>query len=202
MNAAIVLCGGTSRRMGGIDKTAAALGATTVLDHLLDSLPRGWHVVCVGEQRPTTRTVTWTRESPPGGGPVAGMAPALVLLTAPGPPGSRPAASPPPPDHVVVVAGDMPFAGPAAADLAVQLRDAPDEVDAMLGSDGEGRTQPLLAAYRTMALVGTLPVDAAGMRLMGVVSQLTTRPVTLDARSVLDVDTPEALARARHMVEA
>jgi len=65
----IVLCGGASRRMGGVDKTRARLGATTVLDRLLDTLPSCWDVVCVGEERPTTRAVTWRRESPPGGGP-------------------------------------------------------------------------------------------------------------------------------------
>ena len=37
--AAVVLCGGTSRRFGGVDKTAQVLGSATVLDSLLDALP-------------------------------------------------------------------------------------------------------------------------------------------------------------------
>ena len=76
----IVLCGGTSRRLGGVDKTRESLSGTTVLDYLLDDLPPGWPVVCVGEMRATTRSVQWCRESPAGGGPVAGIAAGLELI--------------------------------------------------------------------------------------------------------------------------
>src|SRR5699024_2806292 len=114
---AIVLCGGTSRRMGGTDKTALPLGGATVLDHLLDALPADWPVVCAGVERPTRRKVGWTREDPPGGGPVAGIAAGLDAV-------ARAAAGADPatgiavePVVVVVLAGDQPFAGPAAGEL-------------------------------------------------------------------------------------
>ena len=50
----VALAGGESRRFGS-DKLAAAVGATTVLDHLLSALPDEWPVVVVGAPRATTR---------------------------------------------------------------------------------------------------------------------------------------------------
>jgi len=101
----------------------------------------------------------------------------------------------------VVVAGDMPFAGPAVADLAAALGDSPED-DAVVGADGEGRAQLLLAAYRTEALRAALPEDPAGARLLAVLDRLHTTALELPAPRTLDVDTPEALARARHIVGA
>ena len=101
--AAVVLCGGTSRRFGGVDKTAQTLGSGTVLDSLLDALPPDWPVTCVGVPRPTVRPVSWTREDPPLGGPVAGIAAGLGTVEAP---------------IVVVVAGDQPLAGAGARRVA------------------------------------------------------------------------------------
>lgn len=188
----VVLCGGTSRRMGSVDKTAAAFAGSTVLDHLLDRLPAEWDVVCVGPARATRRSVRWACESPPGSGPVAGIAAAVVT--------ARPAVC-------VVAGGDMPFAAPALAELAERLLAAPAETLSCIGVDGEGRAQPLLAAYRTSVLRRLLPADPtdpAQARLMALVRRASALPhvlVACDARAVLDVDTPEELSRARSMVE-
>jgi len=114
---AIVLCGGRSRRFGE-DKTQAALHGRPVLDWLLDSLPGGWDVICVGHERPTTRAgVRWTREDPAGGGPVAALAAGLALVSAP---------------TVVLLGGDMPFGGAAAARLAEDLVEG--SVDCLVAS--------------------------------------------------------------------
>src|SRR5665648_1283701 len=102
----MVLCGGTSHRFGGPDKTRERLAGTTVLDHLLDALPAGWAVVCVGEERDTTRSVRWCRESPAGGGPVAGIAAGLEHLDT---------------KVCVIVGGDMPFAAAALPTLVHTL---------------------------------------------------------------------------------
>ena len=113
----IVLCGGTSRRMTGRDKTRESLAGTTVLDHLLDALPSGWAVICVGEERATTRSVEWCRESPVGGGPVAGIAAGLEHLE-----DLRRVERLERPDAeiCVVVGGDMPFAAPALPTLVAR----------------------------------------------------------------------------------
>lgn len=178
----VVLCGGRSTRLG-TDKIAAPLGATTVLDHLLDALPPTWSVVAVGPVRPTHRTVRWTRESPAGGGPTAGVAAGLALVES---------------ELVVVVAGDMPFAGPAAVRLAQALRDDP-ATDAVAAVDHD-RPNPLLAAYRSARLRQVLPDPPhgrPGRALLG----LTHTLLAVGEEAVLDVDTPEALAAARHRLE-
>ncbi|MEP7016983.1 MAG: NTP transferase domain-containing protein [Actinomycetota bacterium] len=194
----IVLCGGTSRRMAGRDKTRELLGGTTVLDHLLNGLPSSWAAVCVGDERATTRSVQWCRESPTGGGPVAAIAAGLAhLVQADG--GHRQ------PDEraeiCVVVGGDMPFAGPALVTLADALIAQPS-LDGVLATDPDGRKQPLLAAYRRGALRAALPGELAGARVMGVVDAMATGTVACAAQFSLDVDTPEALEQARHIVGA
>ena len=126
----IVLCGGTSRRLAGRDKTREPLGKTTVIDQLLDSLPPDWDVVCVGEERATTRSVGWCRQSPAGGGPVAGLAAGLDHLGRVGI------------ESCVVVGGDMPFAAPALPTL-VDTLNAQLGLDAVLATDRDGQKQPL-----------------------------------------------------------
>ena len=183
----IVLCGGTSRRLAGRDKTSESLGTTTVMDHLLDGLPPDWDVVCVGEQRATTRSVRWCRESPAGGGPAAGLAAGLDHLGRLGA------------EICVVVGGDMPFAAPVLPALVGALKAQPG-LDAVLATDPDGRTQPLLAAYRCGGLRAALPGEPAGARLMAVVDALLIGTLPCEARVTLDVDTPEALEQARHIV--
>lgn len=183
----IVLCGGTSNRLGGIDKTRESLAGTTVMDYLLNGLPVGWPVLCVGEERATTRSVRWCRESPTRGGPVAGIAAGMEHL------GDLSA------EICVVVGGDMPFAE-AALPMLVDALSAQPGLDAVLATEPDGRTQPLLAAYRCEALRAALPSRPGGSRLMAVIDELLIGTVACDARTTLDVDTPEALERARHIV--
>ena len=183
----IVLCGGTSRRLAGLDKTRESLAGTTVMDHLLNALPSGWEVVCVGEERATTRLVSWCRESPAGGGPVAGIAAGLGHL------GQSNT------EICVVVAGDMPFAAPALPALVDRLNERPD-LGAVLATDPDGRRQPLLAAYRCGPLRAALPLEPTGARLMSVVETLVTGTVACETQVTLDVDTPESLEKARHIV--
>ncbi|HZW44243.1 MAG TPA: NTP transferase domain-containing protein [Dermatophilaceae bacterium] len=198
----IVLCGGTSRRLGGVDKTRESLSGTTVLDYLLDDLPPGWPVVCVGEMRATTRSVQWCRESPAGGGPVAGIAAGLELIRDLGAATDHDASSDiamPGNAICVVVGGDMPFAATALPTLVGALNAQPG-LDAVLASDPDRRTQPLLAAYRCEALRAALPREPRGARLMAVIENLLIDTSECDSRTTLDVDTPEALEEARHIV--
>jgi molybdenum cofactor guanylyltransferase len=181
---AVVLCGGASRRFGS-DKTQALVGGRSLLDHLLVALPAQWPVVCVGPPRPTAREVTWCREEPAGGGPVAAVAAGLAHVTT---------------AFVVVLGGDMPAAGSVAVTLAAAL-DARPDVDAVVGSDGGGRRQPLLAAYRLQSLRRSLPQPPAGAPMMRILAQLTVAPLRLAAWASFDVDTAEDLQTARHRLE-
>lgn len=180
---ALVLCGGTGRRFGS-DKTQALIDGLPVLDHVVGQLPASWPVICVGPARPTVAQVTWVREEPPGGGPVAALATGLAGLSSP---------------VAVVLGGDMPYAAPAAPTLVAALLADPS-VDAVLGRDPQGRMQPLLAAYRTEALRRALPNPPAGA-LMRVVDALVHLELAMDSRSALDIDTREDLRAARHRVE-
>jgi len=157
------------------------------MDYLLDALPGGWVVVCVGEERATTRLVGWCRESPAGGGPVAGIAAGLDYLERLDP------------EICVVVGGDMPFAAPALPAL-LDAMNARSGLDAVLATDPDGHPQPLLAVYRCEALRAALPREPGGARLMAVVDALVTGTVACEAQITLDVDTPEALEQARHIV--
>jgi molybdopterin-guanine dinucleotide biosynthesis protein A len=181
---AVVLCGGAGRRFGS-DKTRADLAGSPVLDHVLDGLPTDWPVVCVGDPRATARPVTWCREDPPGGGPVAAIAAALPHVRS---------------QVVVVLGGDMPYAAGPAPGLASRLSEG-SELEGVLGRDGDGRLQPLLAAYLTEALRAALPQPAAGTPLMRLLDSLRTLVVALPEGAALDVDTTEDLDRARHRLD-
>ncbi len=197
--AAIVLCGGASRRFGGGDKTAALLGDESLLARLVTGLPPAWAVVCVGAERPLPRQVTWTREDPPGGGPVAGLAAGLR-------------AAPTTTSVAVVLAGDQPFAAPAARELADRLGravstagpehddgadDGGADVDGLAARQPDGRAQLLLAAYRASSLRRVLAGREVRDRgVHATLRGLRVAAVDLGAASTLDVDTAADLARA------
>lgn len=179
---AVVLCGGTSRRFGGQDKTRAPFGDSTVLDTLLDSLPPPWPVTCVGVQRPTIRAVTWSREDPPLGGPVAGIAAGMR-------------AGDPACPIVVVVAGDQPLAGAAADRAAQALERAGAQVDAVAAKAPDERPALLLCAYRRNALTAALAGDPRDRGVYATLSGLRIEVIDVPADQALDVDTPDDLRR-------
>jgi molybdopterin-guanine dinucleotide biosynthesis protein A len=181
---AVVLCGGAARRFGA-DKTRALLGDSSLLERVVGGLPAAWPVLCVGPERPLGRDVQWVREDPPGGGPVAALAAALPLVTTP---------------LVVVLGGDMPYAAGPAPGLVARLG-ADHDADAVAARDGDGRTQPLLAAYRVLALRDALPEAPAGTPLMRLLDALRVEVVDARWPLTLDVDTPADLEEARHRLE-
>lgn len=180
---AIVLCGGTSRRFGGRDKTREPFGDSTVLDTLLDSLPATWPVTCVGVERPTTRAVGWTREEPPLGGPVAGIAAGLRALAAG-------------PQILVVLAGDQPLAGAAAHRVARALHTASGQVDAVAARAPGDRPALLLCAYRRQPLSAALAGDPRDRGVYATLRGLRVDTLDVPADQALDVDTPQDLHRA------
>ena len=70
---AIVLAGGQAVRLDGADKASVEYLGRTLLEHTLDALIDATEVVVVGDPVPTTRPVTFTREDPRYGGPVAAL---------------------------------------------------------------------------------------------------------------------------------
>ena len=192
---AIILTGGAGTRIGR-EKSSVMLGDFTLVEHVLMGLPSRVEVIVVGPDltRPP-RPVTCTRESPQGGGPVAGLAAGLHLVTT---------------EIVGVIATDMPFAGGLLESLAQSI---PPGADALMPVDTTGHRQPLCAAYRVTALRSALFALGAltGTSMRSLLTHLVvaeTTSTTLDApfdkldapfdKEVLfDIDTPSDLDRSR-----
>ncbi|HZA74328.1 MAG TPA: NTP transferase domain-containing protein [Propionibacteriaceae bacterium] len=184
---AVVLAGGASRRFGS-DKLAAEVGGASLLDVAVSALPAEMPVIVVGPERPTARSVTFTREQPPGGGPaaglVAGVRAALEVI----------------PQIIVVVPGDAPAAGRGVLTMVAALGDH----QAAVGVDAAGQWQPLQLALRPAAaqqlveLAG--PDGAAGQSARRLLTRLDPppQPVTLDPAALFDIDTPDALQTWLH----
>jgi molybdopterin-guanine dinucleotide biosynthesis protein A len=66
--------------MGGADKASIEVDGRTLLEHALDAVVDAAEVVVVGDQVPTDRPVTFVREDPPYGGPVAALMAARDLV--------------------------------------------------------------------------------------------------------------------------
>ncbi|MFF7447542.1 MULTISPECIES: NTP transferase domain-containing protein [unclassified Streptomyces] len=142
----VVLAGGAARRLGGADKPGVRVGGRALLDRVLAACADARTTVVVADPRPTARPVTWAREDPPGGGPLAALGAGLDHTTAP---------------DVVVLSADLPFlAADTVRHLLTALRTTGAE--GALLADAEGRDQPLVAAYRASALRRELAALTAG----------------------------------------
>ena len=170
---AIVLAGGASTRMAGQDKLALPLVDKPLLDHAVDAVASADLIITVGPPRQTGRSVHWTREQPPGGGPVAAIAAGLVAADRLGDESQ----------FVAVIAGDMPLAGGVIGTLLRAAEAADCDVAIAVGADG--RDQPLLAIWRRTALSDVLAAcestagTSARSLLAGV--RVARVPVTGDA---------------------
>jgi molybdopterin-guanine dinucleotide biosynthesis protein A len=184
---AIVLAGGAGQRLGGVNKPALEVGGRRLLDIALDATSGAAITIVVGERLPATQPVTWTREAPAGGGPVAALAAGLVLVTSP---------------TVVLLAADLPFITAQAVErLVTGRRDAP----AVIAVDGDGRDQPLVACYEAAALRAALPQDPRGTSMRALLRDLDTagavRRVSLGGQPSVtwDCDTEADICRAREL---
>ncbi|PBC52739.1 molybdenum cofactor biosynthesis protein [Rhodococcus sp. ACS1] len=180
---AIVLAGGRATRMGGVDKPAVVVGGRRMLDTALDAVDDCERIVVVGPRRADLdSTVLQTQETPPGAGPVAGVAAGLAVLDAD------------PADRVILLASDLPFAEPAMAEaLAAAVQDA----DTVFAVDESGRLQFLLSAWRVGALTDRL--RALGSAVNQPMKALVPESFgTVLFRGVTDCDTPEDVERARN----
>ena len=98
--AAVILSGGTARRLGGVDKSTVEYAGARLLDRSLAAVVDAEPVVVVGPPVPTERPLVFTREDPPLGGPVAGLLAGAAAV--------REAAGGDPPEWTAVLAVDMP----------------------------------------------------------------------------------------------
>ncbi|MEV0243497.1 NTP transferase domain-containing protein [Streptomyces sp. NPDC050674] len=183
---AVVLAGGAARRLGGTDKPGVRVGGRALLDRVLAACGGARTAVVVAAPRPTARPVTWAREDPPGGGPLAALDAGLRHTTA---------------EHVVVLSADLPF---LVQRTVARLLDAlrASGCDGALLTDPGGRDQPLVAAYRAPRLREELGRLAdrhgalAGLPLRRLTAELNLTRV-FDPVASFDCDTWDDIATAR-----
>ncbi len=184
---AVVLAGGTGARMGGVDKASVEIDGVTLLERSLAATMSALEVVVVGDQVPTSRPVTWTREDPAGGGPAAGLLAGLdrFLRT---------------PDLVVVLAVDMPRLNAGTVARLTWAVEADPAVDGAVLVDGTGRRQTLAAVYRQQALTAARPANREqehGLPVRRLVGDLRLVEVPAVGDEARDVDTWESLRDLR-----
>jgi molybdopterin-guanine dinucleotide biosynthesis protein A len=179
----IVLAGGGARRLGGADKPALEVGGIGMLDRVLAACEGAASVAVVGPPRPVARPVVFTREYPPGGGPVPALAAGMTVGSA---------------ELVAVFAADLPFLDVEAVTALRRSLTA----DAVLFTDERGKDQPLAAIYRRNTLRAALDSvpELRGARLFSVVEALHVTRIP-DTRGVTaDCDTWEAIDSVRALV--
>ncbi|MGI8678660.1 MAG: molybdenum cofactor guanylyltransferase [Jatrophihabitans sp.] len=180
---AIVLAGGRARRLGGIDKPSQRIGVNTLLERVVAAVADAEQVVVVGPHRtlaPGIREVTWCRENPAGGGPVAAVAAGLPATTA---------------DIVVVLGADLPWVAPGVPHLVSAVPGA--GVAAL--ADATGRVNHLAAAWRRTTLaaaLAALPV-VTGAAMRSLIGGIAVVRVGDDGGWGADCDTWDDVAAAR-----
>lgn len=184
---AIVLAGGAAKRLGGADKPAVRVGGRALLDRVLATCTDAATTVVVGGRRPTARAVTWTREEPQGGGPLAALDAGVRHTSA---------------ECVLVLSADLPFLGGSTVEALLAAAGHADR-DGALCVDQDGRDQPLVAVYRAeplrreLALLATEHGGLAGLPLRLLTHELDLARVEAGPLASFDCDTWEDIAAAR-----
>ncbi|AWB92735.1 molybdenum cofactor guanylyltransferase [Aeromicrobium chenweiae] len=145
---AIVLAGGRSSRMPGVDKVGLVVGGRPLLAHACAAVEAARRLVVVGPEglAGTPAAATVVREDPPFAGPAAAIGAGMAALqTDPSP-------------FVAVLAADVPRAAEAVPVLLAAA--AGTDADGVVARSSDGHRQPLLAVYRSAALRDALDAHA------------------------------------------
>lgn len=183
---AVVLAGGTARRLGGFDKAGIELGGLTLLERALDALIDIDEVVVVGKAVPTERPVTFTREDPASGGPAAGLLAGLRAFLRP-------------PDWVVVLAVDMPL----VTARTIRRMTAGQHADGAMLVDAEDRDQTLCGVYVVSSLLRNAPAygEEFGLPMRALLEGLDLGRVPAEGDETHDVDTFADVKELREQLE-
>ncbi len=199
---AIVLAGGGSTRMGGVDKTRLPVAGVTALERVLRTAPAD-HLIVVGPEQDDAAGLherhgaRFVREDPPGSGPLAALArgveEAQRLLAENALSSAR----------ILLLGGDMPL---LRTETLESLRDHDPSGTRVVALEADGRTQFLCAAWPLARLRAALDAvagpggDWADLSLRRLYADLG--PDELVARPAVgmegaDMDTPEDLDQVR-----
>ncbi len=171
---AVVLAGGVAARLDGADKASVELHGRTLLTWALDAVVDAAEVVVVGDPVPTHRPVTFTREDPRHGGPVAALLTGRDALLSPR-------------DLLAVLACDMPHLDPRTFQ---RLRAAAGEHDGavLVGPDGRRQLAMVLDVARLDAVRPGLE-EQHGMAIHRLLAPLDLAEVDAEGQEHRDVDT-------------
>ena len=170
---AVVLAGGVAARLDGADKASIELHGRTLLTWALDAVVDAAEVVVVGDPVPTHRPVTFTREDPRHGGPVAALLTGRDALLDPR-------------GSVAVLACDMPF---LTTQTFRRLRDAGvgHEVAVIVGPDGRRQLAMVLDVARLDAV--RPGIEQHNLALHRLLASLDLTEVPAEGREHRDIDT-------------
>lgn len=178
--AAIIVVGGSARRLNGVAKPWLSIGGLPIIDRIIDTVrPHVQQCVLVGEAPDwwSRDDIEWTREEPAGTGPAAAVRAGVARLE----PGV---------DEVLLLAGDAPMiADPVAALLATDL-----SFDGV-AVESDGRLQFLCARLRRQPLERALATGGSSMHSVYEHLQVLNIPAVLT-----DCDTWEDVARLRQEI--
>lgn len=179
--AAVVLAGGRAVRMDGADKASVEHGGRPLLAHALEALAAAEEVAVVGESMPTARPVTFCRERPRYGGPVAALLTGYDALA------RRP-------HSLGVLAVDMPW---VSRRTIRRLRAAADGRDGAFLTDTDGRRQlaGVLDPARLDA-VRPVPERQHGMSMHVLLADLDLALIAPQGEEGRDIDTWADLTRS------
>jgi molybdopterin-guanine dinucleotide biosynthesis protein A len=196
----IVLAGGRSSRFPG-DKLSVPVDGVPLLDRAVAAVfGVAAEVLVVGRPSglptPTDQAVRLVADPVPYQGPLAGLVAGLAAATH---------------EHVVGVAGDMPYLDPRVLrQLALSLLERPGCDVVLLGLGPTNAPQPLPMAIRRSAQARASEALEGGERSLGrflrlirlhVLAESAWRRVDPDARTLLDVDRPSDVLRAAQSVD-
>lgn len=193
---AVILAGGSGRRLGLVDKPGLLLHGRRLVDIALAAVAPALTVV-VGPDRELPPGTLQVLENPPGGGPAAALVAGLRALAEHRAPADREDVSGPGTrDLVVALASDLPGIDRAAvralADAVVR-----EGLDGAVLCDPDGRRQYLAGVWRWSALLGSVALRPSwhDARLSDLLAPLIGATVPVDVGVGADVDRPEDLIR-------
>lgn len=180
---AVIVAGGRGSRLGGTNKPEWVHRGHRLLDSALAAASGADRIVVVGEVE-VPAGILLTREDPPFGGPVAGLAAGLVAL--------EQTATAAPPTWVLLLAADLPDAERAVRRL---FEVDPGHHDGTHLVDSQGKPQWLVGCYRLDALRTRLASPDHPRSLFGLLEPLELLGVPAPAEVTADVDTVADAAR-------
>lgn len=188
---AILLAGGRATRMDGATKPLLDVGGSTLLARAVAAAREAGArpITVAAPALDPALPVTWVREDPPFAGPAAAVVAALA---------SWPAEADP--AWTLLLACDLPSAGPAVRRLVTDILLLPADTDGVCLGDPSSRPQWLIGAYRTARLraaASTLPEGGKDASMRALLDDLAIAVVRAGDDLTRDVDTWEDLEEAR-----